>query len=137
MALAALVLWILTAVGGATMAAIWIAGRGPEHHRHGRSRFSVRRLGSHAGLALVGLALWAAFLATESAATGIAALLLLPAVAGLGVLLLLTWLAGRGGRPASSGADTAPEQRIPPPLVAGHGALAVATLVAVVVALAS
>lgn len=133
MDVAALVLWVVTAAGGFAMAGIWLAGRGPHQHRDGHSRISPQRLGTHFGLAATGLVLWIAYVASDNKALGWVALVLLPIVATIGFLMFMTWLAGRGA--VATPAGEAAEQRIPPVIVAVHGLFAVATLVAVVVAL--
>jgi hypothetical protein len=98
MDVAALVSWIVTALGGVTLAGIWLADRGPSQHHAGHSRISSGRLGLHFGLAATGLVLWITHLATDDALPGWLALAVLPVVALLGVLMFLTWLAGRGAR---------------------------------------
>lgn len=128
----ALVLWILTAAGGFTMAGMWLANRGPAQHRDGISRISPARLASHFGLAAAGLVLWIAYVATDNKGPGWVALALLPGVAVLGFLMFMTWLAGRSAvvtkiQPA--------EQHIPAVVVAAHGLFAVLTVLAVVAAL--
>ena len=131
---AALVLWLVTAVGGFTMAGIWLAKGGPAQYAHGESRIGPGRLGAHFTLAALGLILWIAHTATDNAAVGWAAFALLPVVAVIGFLMFMTWLAGRG---AAAGRATPAEQHIPPAVVAAHGLFAVLTLVAVLVALLS
>jgi len=134
MHVAALVLWIATALGGLTMTGIWLANRGPAQHAEGASRIGPRRLAAHAGTAAAGLVLWIVHVASDSDAAGWLAFGLLPVVALIGSLMFMTWLAGRG---ADTGDVTAAEQRIPPVVVAAHGLLAVATAVAVLIALVS
>jgi manganese efflux pump family protein len=132
MDVAALVLWAVTAAGGALMTAIWLAGRGPAQHRAGIARISPARLGGHAALAVVGLVLWVVHVSTGSGVAGWLALALLPVVAAIGLLMFMTWLGGRG---AARPGDAAAEQRFPFVVVVAHGAFAVLTLLAVVVAL--
>jgi hypothetical protein len=132
---AALVLWVLTALGGATMAAIWLAGRGPAQHRAGVSRISPGRLGTHFLLAAAGLALWIVHVVSDSDGPGWVALAVLPVVAGLGFLMFMTWLAGRGS--VTTAPDRPAEQRFPVVVVAAHGLFAVLTLLAAAVALLS
>ena len=127
----ALVLWAATALGGATMAGIWLAKGGPSQHRGGVSRIAPARLAAHAGLAATGLVLWVVHVATDEDLVGWVALAVLPLVATIGFLLFMTWLAGRGAVTAEPPA----EQRFPVVVVGAHGAFAVATLVAVVAAL--
>jgi hypothetical protein len=127
----ALVAWIVTALGGATMAGIWLAHRGPAQYRAGVSRIPPTRLAAHVALAATGLAFWIAYVATDTEGFGWAAFALLPVAAGIGLLMFMTWLAERG----VAAADVSPaENRFPFALVAAHGIFAVATLVLVLVA---
>jgi hypothetical protein len=131
MDITALVLWVVTAIGGFTMAGIWLANRGPTQHADGLSRISPTRLATHFGLAALGLVLWIGYVATDTHALGWIAFALLPVVGVVGFLMFMTWLAGRG---AVLTKVTPAEQRIPPVIVAAHGVFAVATVVAVLVA---
>ena len=119
--MAALVLWIATAIGGITMGAIWLSHDGPAAHRDGNSRISPGRLGAHAGLAASGLLLWGLSVAVDNVAPGWLALLLLAGAAALGFLMFMTWLAGRG----AARAGDLPEHHISSKIVVLHGALAV------------
>ena len=155
---AALVLWLLTAGGGLTMAAIWLA-RGGLRQRDEvlelsyadvaratdvaegvppsrRSRLPAWMISTHAGLALLGLTLWVYYVGREGEeGTGVGALpplvvTLLVLVASVGALMVRRWRADRR-RLAADGvpkADRPPEQRFPAVVVAMHGLLAVATL---------
>jgi len=155
---AALVLWLLTAGGGLTMASIWLL-RGGLRQRDEvlelsyvdvaratdvaeatppgqRSRIPVWMITTHAGLAALGLLLWVYYLGHEGEeGTGIGALpplvvLLLVLVASIGALMVRRWRDDRR-RLAAEGvpkADRPPEQRFPAPVVALHGLLAVVTL---------
>ena len=132
MELVALVIWIVTAAGGLTMAGIWLSKGGPAQHADGHSRISPSRLAAHFGLAAAGLLLWVAYVATDNKAPGWIAFGLLPVVAVIGFLMFVTWLAGRG---AVDDRVTPAEQRIPALVVAAHGLFAVLTLVTVLLAL--
>jgi len=132
MDVAALVLWIFTAVGGIALAGIWLQHRGPAQHRTGISRISPARLGAHFAFAATGLGLWVTHLATDSNAVGWVASAFVPLVAALGLLMFITWLAGRGAAAAN---QRPAEQHFPVSIVAAHGLFAVCTLAVVVVAL--
>jgi hypothetical protein len=134
MDVAALVLWVVTASGGALMAAMWLSAHGPAQHRAGVARISPARLGGHAGLAAVGLVLWVVHVTTDSEVAGWLALAALPVVAAIGLVMFMTWLGGRGAAPPGLAAA---EQRFPSVVVVAHGVFAVLTLVAVLVALVS
>ena len=130
MSAAALIVWVVTAVGGLTMFAIWLTGGGLRDRHQGRTRFPPSLILSHFGLAATGLVLWIAFVASDNDAVGwVAAALLLP-VAALGFAMLAKWLGGRATR-----GDGQPEQRIPPVVVVAHGGAAVTTVVLVVLTL--
>ena len=62
----ALVLWLATAAGGATMAGIWLVHGGPAQHEDGIARISPNRLASHAALAATGLVLWVFFAVADA-----------------------------------------------------------------------
>ena len=128
----ALVLWLVTAAGGITMAGIWLAHGGPAQHADGIARIAPNRLGMHAALAATGLVLWIFYAVADATALGWLAFAVLPLVAGYGFLMYLTWVAGRGAEePIASSAD----RRIPPVVVAAHGLVAGATVLAVLIAL--
>ena len=161
---AALVVWLVTAGAGLTMAAIWLVRGGLRQrdevlelsYRHvadatdvqglapepRRSRIPVWMIGSHVSLALLGLSLWIYYVGHEGEeGTGIGAMPplvvgLLLVVASLGVLMVRRWREERS-RLDGEGvprAERPPEQHIPAPVVALHGLLAVATVVLVFLA---
>jgi hypothetical protein len=158
---AALVVWLVTAAGGLTMAAIWLSRGGlrqrdevledsyvhvadttqvvglapPER----RSRLSPWMITLHASLAALGLYLWIYYLGHEGEeGTGIGAVppltvAVLLTVASIGALMVRRW---RGDRTRLDEAkvpkrERPPEQHIPAALVTLHGLLAVATVVLV------
>jgi uncharacterized membrane protein len=121
MAIAALVTWLITAVGGFVMLGVWISRGG--HRPDGRSRLAPGLVFSHFGLAVIGLIVWIAYLVVDKAALAWAAFVLLLPVALLGFTMLARWIPARR-------TDTA-ESRFPVPVVIGHGLFAVTTLVLV------
>jgi hypothetical protein len=128
MALAALVTWAVTAVGGLYLAGTWLANGGL---RAGRSRIRPMLVLSHLVLASTGLALWVAYLATDEDVVGWAAFGLLLVVVGLGLTMLAT------SSPAyhpDRRPDGPAEGHFPTPVVGGHGMLALTTLVLVLLA---
>ncbi len=145
MAVAALVTWLLTAAGGLFMLSIWISKGGPTQHRNDTALPPPVIFG-HFGLAALGLVLWIIFVVTGSAALAWIAFVLLVPVAALGFVMLTRWLpvyrgskvaaasaAGPGAGSAVAAADT-PERHFPVAGVAGHGVLAVVTVVLVLLA---
>jgi manganese efflux pump family protein len=159
---AALVAWVLTAGGGLTMAAIWLARGGLKQRdevlelSYGhvaeatdvgglaeaprRSRLPVWMITTHASLAALGLVLWIYYVGHEGEeGTGIGAVpplvvALLLVVATIGVLMVRRWRADRSRLDADKRpkAERPPEQRFPSLVVAMHGLLAVVTVALVV-----
>lgn len=124
---AALLAWLVTALGGASLLVQWL--------RHGglrqREGIRVSRLFAHAGLAVVGLGLWIGFVVSDEGVVAWVSVGLLVAVALLGATLFATWLRGQNRREHT----TVPaETSFPVPVVLLHGALGVATLALAVLA---
>ena len=137
MAVAALVTWILTAAGGLFMLSIWISKGGPTQHR-ADTHLAPPVIFGHFALAALGLVLWIIFVVTDAKALAWVAFALLVPVALLGFLMLTRWLpvyqgAKVGPAEASAAADP-PERHFPVAGVAGHGVLAVVTVVLVLLA---
>ncbi|TFV61392.1 hypothetical protein E4P42_00375 [Mycobacterium sp. PS03-16] len=132
MAIASLIAWILTAGGGAFMLAKWVGGGG--HRDTTRTQLPPAVVFGHFALAALGLVLWIVYVFTDNHPIGWVGLALLVPVAALGVVMVLRWLpvhraqAQRVGGQASALHD-APERSFPMPVVLGHGALAVVTVV--------
>ena len=152
--LAALAAWTVTAAAGAWLLAGWIAGGGL---RRGYARAAgVPRavIVGHFTLALTGLGIWIAFLATGAAALAWAAVAVVLSVAGLGMATLAgglpdsrpgsaapalaeaTVAAGPGGAglPAVRTAAIGVPAGKPLARIALHGALAAATILLAVLA---
>ena len=150
MAVAALVTWLITAVGGLVMAAAWVARGGMRTAREssavgaGRSAAGAAGLPvsaptrlrpplvlAHAGIAVAGLVVWIAYLLTDDDRLTWTAFVLLLPVAVLGFTMLARWVqAGDHRRDAAVGAAR-PESAFPLPVVVGHGIFAVTTVVLV------
>jgi manganese efflux pump family protein len=137
MAVAALVTWILTAAGGLFMLSIWISKGGPTQHREDTTLAPPMVFG-HFGLAALGLVVWIIFVATGTTAMAWVAFALLVPVALLGFVMLTRWLPVYRGAKVAPGAASAvadpPERHFPVAGVAGHGVLAVVTVVLVLLA---
>jgi hypothetical protein len=119
MAIAALITWLVTAVGGFVMVGRWAAAGG--HRPDSATRLAPGLVFTHLALAAAGLVLWIAYLVVDRDLLAWIALILLVPVALLGFTMLARWLPARRDR----GADS----RVPVPVVAGHGVFAVATVV--------
>jgi hypothetical protein len=147
MAVAALVTWLVTALGGLVLAAAWVARGGMRTARAsttvGAARTAAGAAGlpvsaptrlqpplvlAHVGLAVAGLAVWIAYLVTDDHRLAWTALVLLVPVAVLGFTMLARWVqAGDHRRDAARGAAR-PEGAFPLPVVVGHGIFAVTTV---------
>jgi hypothetical protein len=133
MDIAALVAWLVTAVGGFVMLGTWIGKGGTREP--GRSRFSPALIFGHFALAAAGLVLWIIYLVAGGAALAWIAFVLLVPVAALGFTMLARWIPGYRARTTSApGGDAAPEQHFPVVVVGAHGLVAVATVVLVLLA---
>jgi len=128
---AALVAWLATAgSGGWILGRWWRAGGRPAR---GRDRTDTTAPSAvilgHAGLGLLGLVLWAVFMATGWAALAWIAVGLLCPVAGLGLAVLFS------GLPRPRSHASAPRSgRQPVAVIAAHGLFVLATLLLVLLA---
>jgi hypothetical protein len=139
MAIAALVAWIVTALGGFVMLARWIGSGGLRQQREGATRFPAGLVFGHFGLAAIGLLLWIAYLLLALPILAWLAFVALLPVAVAGFVLFARWSQGRRRSPVAvapgrsgTGPAVAPaEQTLPVPVVVAHGVFAVATVVLV------
>lgn len=138
MDIAALIAWIVTASGGFYLIGVWLAKGGIRQQRTGTTRFSAPLVFGHPLLAAAGLVVWIAYLVSdESEALAWTAFGLLVPIALLGFAMFLRWIADRrtaGAGTGSGAADRPAEQHLPLPVVLAHGALAVTTVVIVLLA---
>ncbi len=134
-AVAALVSWLITAGTGAYLLAGWISHGGARQPRTRSAGLPPAVIFGHFGLAVTGLLIWAAFVATAvTALAWTAAGLLLP-VAGLGFATLALLIGADRPPPASAqGRQAPPAGRIPVLVIAAHGAFAALTILLVVLA---
>ncbi|MDQ0381419.1 hypothetical protein [Amycolatopsis thermophila] len=133
MDIAALIAWVVTAVGGFVMLGTWIAKGGTREP--GRSRFSPGLIFGHFALAAAGLILWIIYLFAGGATLAWIAFIVLVPVALLGFTMLARWIPGYRTRAATaSTGEAAPEQHFPVVVVGAHGLVAVATVVLVLLA---
>jgi manganese efflux pump family protein len=132
---AALITWVLTAVGGFVLLALWLKSGGMNQRERGRIRPAI--ILSHFALAATGLVLWIVYVASDRQTIAWIAFVLLLIVAAIGFAMFGIWLAqrrGRGGNLSESEATTPAEQRFPIAIVGLHGLLAATTLVLVFLA---
>ncbi len=145
--IAALVAWVITALGGFVMLGQWISRGGLRQQRSGATRFPAGLVFSHFGLAAGGLVVWIAYLLTDQTRLAWVAFVLLIPVALLGFIMLVRWIPVYQGRAVTTGAsrssaraDSGPvetepaERHLPVPVVVAHGLFAVITVVLVLVA---
>lgn len=131
----ALITWVLTAGGGFVMLGLWLKNGGMRQSELPGSRIRPARIFSHFGLAAAGLVVWIIYVASDSDALAWVAFVLLAIVAALGFSMLAIWLRQRSHEPVATGGagsvDRPAERHFPNAVVAGHGVLAAATLVLV------
>jgi hypothetical protein len=139
MGVAALITWVVTALGGFVLLWTWLSRGGLRDRAASASKFPPALILGHFLLAAGGLVLWIVYLATDSDALAWVAFAALLVVALMGFTMLAFWLQGRrvpatAGAAEAGGATTRarpPEQHFPVPVVVLHGLLAATTLVLV------
>jgi hypothetical protein len=118
---AALIAWIITALGGLALAFHWA--------RHGgltqQEGIRTPRLAAHLVTAVVGLGLWIAYLASNDTLLAWLAVGVLVVVALIGISMLLLSLRGQTNTIRT---EAPAEGVLPLPLVVLHGALAMTTV---------
>jgi flagellar basal body-associated protein FliL len=124
----ALILWILTALGGVYLLATWLQHGGTQQGDRPGRRIKPPLILSHFALAAAGLVVWIVYVANDSDTLAWIAFAALAVVALLGFTMFAAWLAQRGGAAAAETADAA-ERHFPQAVVGLHGLLAAATLV--------
>jgi hypothetical protein len=141
MNIAALIAWIVTAAGGFYLLATWVA-KGGHRQQAGASNFPPALIFGHFALAAVGLILWIIYVITKTKGLAWTAFGLLVLIALLGFTMLIRWLPTYRGRTATANLPDAitgsrpAEGHFPVAAVAGHGLLAVTTVVLVLLAAA-
>lgn len=127
MGIAALITWLLTAVGGFVMLSMWIAKGGARQPR--TSKFPPAVIFGHFALAAAGLVIWIIYLIADNTGLAWTAFVIMVPVALLGLVMLARWIPSFRAKEESA---TAPaEKSFPVPIVAGHGLFAVVTVVLV------
>lgn len=142
MDVAALIAWIVTALGGFYLLATWVRHGGHRRTAGANSNFPPALIFGHFGLAAAGLVIWIIFVATDKKAFAWTSFGLLVVIALLGFAMLIRWLPAYRGRVSTGGAvpealaGGPAERHFPVAVVAGHGLLAVTTVVLVLLAAA-
>lgn len=143
MSIAALITWVITALGGFYLLGSWISRGGVAQQRDGTSRLRAPLIFGHFLLAAIGLVVWIIFLIASKAALAWTAFIILLPVALLGFTMFFRWIGVYRSRPAAAEgpgtmtntASTVPAERsFPVVVVLAHGALAATTLVLVLLA---
>ncbi|BDT90884.1 hypothetical protein IFM12275_08600 [Nocardia sputorum] len=128
MGIAALLLWLLTAVGGFVLLGTWIAKGGARQPNS--SHLPAPVVFGHFLLAVVGLIVWIGYLVVDEDALAWVAFVLLLPVALLGFAMVVRWLPVYRARTTAETPEPA-ERHFPVAVVGGHGVFAVATVVLV------
>ncbi|MGI5379340.1 hypothetical protein ACQEV2_34810 [Streptomyces sp. CA-251387] len=135
MEIAALVAWVVTALGGFVLLSRWIAGGGLRGQQTGDSRFPAPLVFGHFLLAAAGLVVWIVYLAADKDGLAWTSFGILVVVALLGFTLFARWLpVHRATTPAPQDTTAPPERQLPVPVVLAHGLLGATTLVLVLLA---
>ena len=133
MGVAALITWLITAVGGFVLLGTWLTKRGSRGRPGRSSRLSPGVVFSHLLLAAVGLVLWIVYLAADSDGLTWVAFVLVALAAVRGFTMFFRWLPQRRAAATRATEPTA-EAAFPVPVVVLHGLFAAATLVLVLIA---
>jgi hypothetical protein len=137
MDIAALIGWLVTAVGGFVLLGTWVAKGGHRPTTEPRSRFSPAQVFGHFLLAAAGLVLWIVYVAADSDGVAWPAFAILVVVALIGFSMFFRWLPQmRGQQRVGEAATATPEQKLPVPVVVAHGLAGATTLVLVLIAAA-
>ncbi|MFF4015008.1 hypothetical protein [Streptomyces sp. NPDC001843] len=142
MDIAALIAWVVTALGGFYMLGTWIQRGGIRQQQSGTSRLPAPVVFGHFALAAIGLVVWIIYVVADVSALAWTAFGLLLPVALLGFVMLARWIPVHRGHATTGTAPAAPttggtegavpaERHFPVPVVAAHGLFAVVTLVLV------
>ena len=132
MSIAALITWVITALGGVVLLGTWLSRGGLRARDAGASRFPPGLIFGHFLLAATGLVIWIIYVITDTKALTWVALAILAVVAALGFTMVGRWRQDRAAiATGGAGAARPPEQHFPVAVVYVHGLLAVATVVLV------
>ena len=88
----ALITWIVTALGGLYLLAIWLIEYDPDFQRAAATRLPVPVISGHVLLALGGLAVWIIYLLTDEDTFAFATLAVLAFVATFGLTMAVRWI---------------------------------------------
>jgi hypothetical protein len=128
--IAALIVWIITALGGFVLLGTWIQRGGLRQQQSGVSHLPAPVVFGHFLLAAAGLVVWIVYVVTDTDALAWIAVALLVLIALLGFAMFARWLPVQRNA-TLAGAEAPAEKHLPVPVVAAHGLVAVATVVLV------
>ncbi|HEY9522407.1 MAG TPA: hypothetical protein VIR33_04150 [Thermopolyspora sp.] len=131
MAVAALITWLITALGGFYMLGVWIRRGGLGRSETRSTRLPAPVAFGHLLLAAAGLIVWIIYVAAGGSGLAWTAFVILLPVALLGFVMLARWIPAYRARATTASAVA--ESAIPAPVVVLHGLLAVVTLILVLV----
>ncbi len=109
MPVVALFTWIVTALGGLFLLAIWLIEYDPDFQRAAATRLPIPVISGHVLCAVSGLVAWILYLVTDKDSYAWATVVLLGAVAVLGLTMAFRWLSVYRSSPL-------PKRMPPPPL---------------------
>ena len=136
MGIAALVFWVITALGGFVLLGTWLNKGGLKQQQSKTTRFPAPVIFGHFALAAIGLVVWIIYVLVDSDALAWVGFVILLPVAVLGFTMFARWYPSyraRGGvaAVADGAAEVPAERHLPVAVVVLHGLLAVVTLVLV------
>ena len=134
MDIAALIAWVVTALGGFILLGKWVANGGHRPTTEPRSRFSPGQVFGHFLLAATGLVLWLVYVAADNDGLTWVAFAILVLAALIGFSMFFRWLPQVRARGGGTGAKATPEKKLPVPVVVAHGLAGATTLVLVLIA---
>jgi len=88
----ALITWIVTALGGLYLLAIWLIEYDPDFQRAAATRLPVLVICGHVLFALGGLAVWVMYLVTDQDVFAFATIAILALVATFGLTMAVRWV---------------------------------------------
>jgi hypothetical protein len=141
MHIAALITWVVTALGGFYLLGTWIQRGGIRQQQSGTSRLPAPVVFGHFALAAIGLVVWIIYVVADKSVLAWTSFGLLLPVALLGFVMLARWIPvyrdrSAAGAPVPSpargtGGTVPAERHFPLAVVLAHGLFAVVTLVLV------
>lgn len=137
MNVASVIAWIATVLVGLLLLVIWLMEYDREFQSAAATRLPVPVISAHALLGMAGLLLWGAYLLADKERLAWATMADLGIGATLGLIMAARWI-GVYRTPADSEPSPVqvvtvpPERHFPVPVVILHGALAITTIVLVV-----